>query len=123
MRFARSSHSLRDFVYFIDESLGMKIVPERLRASGRNVVAHNDRFPPGTDDITWLTALAGTGYILLTKDGRIRRRPLERLALRAAKLDAFFLGNRQLRGPDMAEALVRAQLRNPFGEAYTRMAE
>lgn len=86
----------------------MYAVADRIRGIGRQVVVHTDRFAPGTDDVVWLKGLAGSGYILLTKDGRIRRRPLERFALCAAGIDAFFLGNRQIRGDTMAEAFVRA---------------
>jgi hypothetical protein len=41
-------------VFFVDASLGRRIVPGALREAGFEVVAHDDRFPPGTPDATWL---------------------------------------------------------------------
>jgi hypothetical protein len=34
-------------VFFVDASLGRRIVPVALREAGFEVVAHDDRFPPG----------------------------------------------------------------------------
>ncbi len=74
----------------------------------RTVVAHTELFAAGTEDVIWLQGLEGSDYILLTKDGRIRRRPVERMALKSAAVHAFFLGNRQIRGDEMADAFARA---------------
>lgn len=93
----------------------MYAVADRIRGIGRQVVVHTDRFAPGTDDVVWLKGLAGSGYILLTKDGRIRRRPLERFALCAAGIDAFFLGNRQIRGDTIKPKLSFARFHESKG--------
>ena len=46
--------------------------------------------------------------MVLTKDARIRRRTLEREALIAAAVHAFFMGNASRTGPLMAKAFVSA---------------
>jgi hypothetical protein len=47
-------------------------------------------------------------WVILSKDDRIRRNPLEREALLAAGVAAFFLGRSDLRGEQMASALIAA---------------
>lgn len=69
---------------------------------------HIDHFAQDADDEVWLAGIAGRNWILLTKDGRIRRRALEREALDRARVHTFFLGNRQLNAREMALAFERA---------------
>ena len=83
-------------------------MPSALRAAGYAVEIHVDHFRQDAPDEEWLAGIAGRGWILLTKDGRIRRRVLERRALKAAGVHAFFLGNRQLTGREMASAFLAA---------------
>ena len=66
-------------------------------------------FAEGTDDETWLSELAKRPkLVVLTKDTRIRKRPLERLALENAQLRVFALSAGNLSGADQAAAFVRA---------------
>jgi hypothetical protein len=48
------------------------------------------------------------GWIVLTKDDRIRYRATERTALASAKVRAFVLTSSQLLGSEMAAAFVKA---------------
>lgn len=68
-----SAQQLEELTFFIDRSLGRIDVPTRLR----HCVLHDDQFPQDTEDSVWLSALADLGWIILTKDERIRYRPLE----------------------------------------------
>jgi hypothetical protein len=79
--------------FFVDECLGRKALPDALVAAGHGVVLHHERFAPGTDDVDWLTALhEHRGFwVVLTKDRKIRRRPLERLAIMNSGLRVFAL--------------------------------
>lgn len=73
------------------------------------MILHSDLFPSGTDDEEWLRALAGQAdAIVLTKDGRIRKRPNERQALEAARLKVFALSAAGLSGELQARAFVKA---------------
>ena len=69
---------------------------------------HDDHFKPNEADEVWLAEVGRRSWIVLTKDGRIRTRSLERIALKNAGVHAFFLGGRQLSGSRMATAYVRA---------------
>src|SRR6266498_1028323 len=95
-------------VFFIDRSLGRKIVAQALRELGERVEIHDDHFPPDAHDEVWLTEVGGRGWIVLTKDDRIRYRITERIAFASAKVRAFVLTSTQLQGSEMAEAFVIA---------------
>ena len=65
-------------------------------------------FPPDVDDEVWLSALFEhrRSWIVLTKDTRIRKRSLERLAFIAAGLRVFALVAGDLNGDNQAQAFV-----------------
>jgi hypothetical protein len=95
-------------VFFIDRSLGRKIVAQALREVGETVEIHDDHFAPDAKDEIWLVEVGKRGWIVLTKDDRIRYRATERTALMSAKVKAFVLISSQLQGPEMAAAFVKA---------------
>ena len=97
-------------VFFIDRSLGKKIVAQALREAGEKVEIHDDHFRPDAKDEVWLTEFGSRGWIVLTKDDRIRYRITERTALLSAKVTAFVLTSAQLQGREMADAFVKAIL-------------
>jgi PIN domain-containing protein len=97
-------------VFFIDRSLGKKIVAQALREAGEKVEIHDDHFRPDAKDEVWLTEVGSRGWIVLTKDDRIRYRITERTALLSAKVTAFVLTSAQLQGREMADAFVKAIL-------------
>ena len=69
---------------------------------------HDDHFPPAAPDAAWLREAGSRGWIVLTKDQRIRYRATELAALMQARVRAFVLTTGDLRGMDMAEIFVRA---------------
>jgi hypothetical protein len=95
-------------VFFVDASLGRRIVPGALREAGFEVVAHDDRFPPGTPDATWLAEAGRQHWVVLTRDKRIRYREVERRALERSGVAAFVLAGKSLTGAEMAAALRAA---------------
>jgi hypothetical protein len=94
-------------VFFIDRSLGKHVVPEALRRLGARVEVHDDHFGKETDDADWIADVAGRGWVILTKDRRIRYGPLERTAVFAANARMFALTGGNLRGPEMAAVLAK----------------
>jgi PIN like domain len=84
-------------VFFTDEDLGRQVVPQALRNAGEQVIAFRERFAGGTKDPVWLPEVGRNGWVLLTKDSRIRYRRNELQAL---------LSN--LPGLEMAEIFVKA---------------
>ena len=98
------------FEFFIDRSLGRKVVAEALTEAGLVVhtmaSVYGERIGQGLADETWLRDVGTRGWVVLMKDDAIRRRPLERDALIDGGVRAFCLANAQLRGEEMARLFV-----------------
>lgn len=94
-------------VFFVDRSLGRHLVPDALGRSGALVEIHDDHSGRDTDDSEWVTAVAERGWVILTKDNRIRHRPLERSAVGAAKARMFVLTSGNLSGSEMAKIFCK----------------
>lgn len=65
-------------------------------------------FPRGTLDSVWLTEAGKKGWVVLTRDKRIRYRMLERMALESARVRAFVFTGGNVTGRETGEILVRA---------------
>jgi hypothetical protein len=96
------------FTLFVDRSLGGSFVAKALREAGQHVVAHDDEFEPNARDVDWLRVVGKRGWVVLTKDARIRTNGLEREALLFANVAAFILGRGDMKGPQMAVAFLSA---------------
>ncbi len=96
------------YAFFIDRSLGRKIVAGALRQAGAEVHVHDDYFRPNARDEEWLRVVGQRGWIVLTKDKRIRYRGTELAALVNAGVRAFVLTGRNLQGSEMGKIFVRA---------------
>jgi len=96
-------------VFFVDRSLGRKIIPDALRGAGEQIRVHDELFPQDARDEDWLSEVGRRGWIVLTKDTRIRYRATEIAALLAARVRAFVLGARgDLQGTEIAAIFVKA---------------
>lgn len=95
-------------VFFVDRSLGGKLVVDALRHAGAQVVVHDDVFPPNTKDIEWLEEAGRRGWVVLTKDSAIRRNPHEKNMFREAGVRVFALARKDLSGQEMAEIFTKA---------------
>lgn len=69
---------------------------------------HDDHFAPDTPDTAWLVEVGARNWVVLTKDSRIRRHPLELQALLGANVAAFMVTATDLTGADMGCLLVAA---------------
>lgn len=67
-----------------------------------------EHFPRGTPDETWLTEAGKNGWVVLTRDQRIRYRQLEKVSLQAANVRAFVFTGGNVRMVDTAAILVSA---------------
>lgn len=76
--------------------------------SGATVLIHDDHFAPAEKDSHWLRVAGEKGWIVLTKDSRIRYRALEKMTLMKAGVAAFILTSADLKGNEMAEIFVKA---------------
>ena len=95
-----------DTVFFIDRSLGIEPIRTELINSGLTVEIHDDHFPRDEEDRVWLTSVGKRGWVVLTKDQKLRYRPLEIAALRASSARVFVLTAGNLLGTEIAAAFV-----------------
>ncbi len=94
-------------VYFMDRSLG-KVAGRILQSAGAAIVLHDDHFPQDMPDAELLPSVAEKGWLFITKDKRIRHRPLERDAVLTSGLRVFVLAaTKKMTGQQMGELLVR----------------
>src|SRR6266511_4327650 len=91
-RSGTSHKPLEPITFFIDRSLG-HIAGQMLRDAGAKVEFHDDHFAQDATDADWLPEVGAKGWVVLTKDKRIRFRALEREALMAAKVGVFVLAS------------------------------
>lgn len=93
-------------VFFVDRSLGRRWVAEALARAGLRVEIHDAHFSSTTADVEWLRVVGERGWIVLTKDDRIRRHPLERRALIEAGLRVFVVKAKAAAGEEIAAMLA-----------------
>lgn len=69
---------------------------------------HGQHFPAGTEDSLWLPFVGQNGWVLLTKDKRIRFNQLEKTAVRRYRVREFYFSSGNYTGAEMAEILTTA---------------
>lgn len=79
-----------------------------LRAEGYTVHKLTERFESGTPDEEWLPVVGRKGWVLVTKDKRIRRRAGELRAFVNARVVAFAITAGGLSGASQAELFRKA---------------
>jgi len=93
---------------FVDRSIGRRKVPGALRALGATVIAHDEIFPDDTSDEAWLSEAGRKGWIVITRDDRIRYRPNEKEMMIESGALVFVLTGGNLTGSRCAEILEAA---------------
>jgi PIN like domain len=94
--------------FFIDRCLGNKLIVETLRSAGVNVEIHDEHFSKNTQDVDWIPEIGKRGWVILTKDARIGKNKIERLAVADAGVRMFVLVSQNLSGADMANIFLKA---------------
>lgn len=96
--------------FFVDRSLGRRVVADALREAGAvvHVMAdvYGERIGQGLADEEWLRDAGKRGWVVLMKDAKIRYRPAELQVVIDHGLRAFCLTNANLRGLEMAQRFV-----------------
>jgi hypothetical protein len=83
------------------------LLVDRLRECGATVERAGAAFPFGTQDEIWLTACGERGWIALTRDKRIRRRVLEREAIRLSGGAVFALTVGEATAAETADVITK----------------
>ncbi len=96
--------------FFVDRSLGYHLLPDALRKLGLVVHTMRSVYGQGAEervpDAVWLELVGRAGWVALTKDDAIRRRPAELQALVAHGVRAFCLTNANLTGEQQRDRFV-----------------
>ena len=79
---------------FIDRSIP-RSVADGLKRIRDDVIWLEDRFAPDTPDSEWLAEAGREGWLVITRDKRIRYRPAEMEAIREHGVGCFVLGHRK----------------------------
>ncbi len=93
-------------VFFLDRSLGKLTITDALRKANVKVEIHDDHFKLDEKDIEWLKFVGEKGWFVITKDDRIRYRPLERMALINSGVGAFIVTCKGLNGQQIADLII-----------------
>jgi predicted nuclease of predicted toxin-antitoxin system len=72
------------------------------------VEVHDEHFARDEEDRVWLQAAGERGWVVLTKDQKLRYRPLEINALRESKARVFVLIAGNLRGVEIGAVFLVA---------------
>ena len=83
-------------------------MPEALRAAGVEIRVHDELFPQGTQDGDWLKEAGANGWVVITRDDRIRYNQLEKQAVIAARLRFFSITSSSLTGDEAASLILSA---------------
>jgi hypothetical protein len=95
---------------YVDRSLGQVSTPEALRKLGLAVHTEVSVFghvSEGVPDAVWLDRAGSEGWIVFTKDAKIRYRVAEFSVLAQRGVKAFVLSGGNLSGADQAQRFVR----------------
>ncbi len=94
--------------YFLDRSLGRIKLATALRRAGLNIEVHDDHFAQDAADEDWLAAVGKDGWVVFTKDQRIRYHTRELGALISHGVRAFVLTAPEVTAEEMAAIFLGA---------------
>ena len=92
---------------FIDRCAWSGALGRALTEAGIPFVAHHDQFAHDTPDEIWLSAAADKGWLVVTRDQRIRYRANELAAMKRARLHVFVLTQGGLTAAETGSIVVR----------------
>ena len=92
---------------FIDRCAWSHKLGDALTNIGAHFIPHHEKFEPACPDETWLEVAGKQGWVVLTRDKNIRRKPNELRAFREHGVIGFVLTSGDASAADTA-ALVTA---------------
>jgi predicted nuclease of predicted toxin-antitoxin system len=95
-------------VLFIDRDTWSHALDAALSSAAIPFERHRDHFANDTEDVQWIAEVGRRGWVAVTRDQRIRHRPNELAAVRAAGLHLFALTSGNLSAAETAQVLLRA---------------
>ena len=98
----------QEIIFFIDRCLGKKHIATVLKNSGIAVEIHDDNFGQNAQDVDWLPEIGRRGWVVLTKDAKISKNHLERMAVTNAGIKMFTLASQNLSVKEMADIFLKS---------------
>ena len=92
----------------MDECVSQRHVPQALTDAGHTVHLLPAVFGTGARDPDWLPEVGRRGWVLITKDKMIRRRPIEMLAHNGTNVRSFVFTAGNMTGEQQGDLLKRA---------------
>lgn len=97
-----------DITFFVDRSLGGKVVPSAIRplldGATEKLAVHDELFDQDTDDETWLEHVGRQQWVCFSKDERIGRNALELAAIVRYRVRIFMFVRQDVSGAVMGAA-------------------
>ena len=91
---------------FIDRCAWSRRLGEALREASIPFIVHDDKFPKDCADVDWLPVVGREGWVVITRDKNIRRKPNELQAFKTANVVAFALASGNASAEDTARLVV-----------------
>ena len=108
---SRQLKKSKEYIFFIDEAIGVHDVPDALRNAGVEVETVHDVLYSGALDEEWIEYVGRNKRLAITKDKRIRHREIELQAIKKHKAKVFRYTSGNLSGKEMAEIAVKALIK------------
>jgi hypothetical protein len=106
----RSRQPPEEFGFLVDRSLGLHVVPSRLRAAGLQIVTladiYGEQAAQAARDEEWLQLAGERDLVVLTNDRAIRRRTDERATVERFGVRVFCVAGSPMTGEETAERLL-----------------
>jgi predicted nuclease of predicted toxin-antitoxin system len=99
---------LEAYTFYVERSLGGKVVPDALVNAGLKIERHKKYFEQDAEDVEWLPFCGAKGWIVLTKDKAIRSNEVELIALIRSGVATFVITSGEMTGEDMVNAYIKA---------------
>lgn len=99
------------YTFFIERTLGSKVVPTYLREQGLSIQVHSDFFPSDSPDRDWIWKVGNENLLAVTEDRGIRYRRNELEDIRQANARVFVLRAKDTTGPENARIIYKARNR------------
>lgn len=93
-------------VFFIDRDLGRNILPGALERAGFVIERHDLHFEPDTPDEVWIPQVAQRGWVIISGDRKILRRPQEVRALVESQARMLILVGNHAPAVELASNLI-----------------
>lgn len=94
-------------ILFIDRCAWSNRLGDALSQLSVEFIPHHEHFAPDCPDDEWLPVVGKAGWIVLTRDKNIRRKPNELQAFKQNSVVAIVLASGQASAADTAELIVR----------------